>query len=298
MISSSSSNRRFRRRMGAKSRTGGFSSVWMAPTRAVVSQLSCGRWRRERGRGAATRQRVYACARPPPLGALVRGPQTTCGEVSHRALPGRHRVSAAARGLSHPTGRHAGMTEIVLFHSVLGVRQGVDDAVQRFWDAGHTVHVVDLYDGRSFDDYTEAGAYVESFGGPAALLGRTATAIEKLPSDVVYAGFSNGGGSALFAAGTRPGARGVLAFHAALPPAMFGVENWPGEVPVQVHYAERDPLRNQERADQLAAAVRASATSTTRPPPSCCTSARSDSSSGCDGGSWRGSCGPDGTIVR
>jgi dienelactone hydrolase len=150
------------------------------------------------------------------------------------------------------------MTEIVLFHSVLGVRQGVDDAVQRFWDAGHTVHVVDLYDGRSFDDYTEAGAYVESFGGPAALLGRTATAIEKLPSDVVYAGFSNGGGSALFAAGTRPGARGVLAFHAALPPAMFGVENWPGDVPVQVHYAELDPLRNQEWVDQLAAAVRAS----------------------------------------
>ena len=150
------------------------------------------------------------------------------------------------------------MTEIVLFHGVLGVRQGIDDAAQRFWDAGHTVHVVDLYDGRTFDDYAEAGAYVDSLGGPPALLGLTSAAIEKLPAEVVYAGFSNGGGSALFAGATKPGARGVLTFHGALPPAMFGVSEWPADVPVQLHYAERDPFRPQEWIDQLAAAVQGS----------------------------------------
>lgn len=49
------------------------------------------------------------------------------------------------------------MTDIALFHSVLGVRPGVEDAAERLPAAGHDVLVVDQYQGRVFDDHEEAG---------------------------------------------------------------------------------------------------------------------------------------------
>ena len=132
------------------------------------------------------------------------------------------------------------------------------DAAERFRRAGHTVHIIDLYDGESFDDYGKAGAYLESLGGPGELMGRTAAALAELPADLVYAGFSNGAGSAIFAGATRPGARGVLAFHGALPLQMFGAEEWSATVPLQLHYAEHDPNLEQEWVDQLIASVASS----------------------------------------
>ncbi|MGH3681853.1 MAG: dienelactone hydrolase family protein [Natronosporangium sp.] len=147
--------------------------------------------------------------------------------------------------------------EIILFHSVMGVGEGVADAAERFRAAGHRVHTIDLYEGVAFDDYPEADAHVESIGGPPELIRRTTESIARYPADVVYAGFSNGGVSALFAGISRPGARGVLSFHAAIPLPMMGVDAWPPAVPVQVHYAEHDPKRRQEWIDQFAASVRA-----------------------------------------
>jgi dienelactone hydrolase len=44
------------------------------------------------------------------------------------------------------------MAEVVLFHSVLGLRLGVIAAADRLRVAGHTVHTPDLYDGEVFDD--------------------------------------------------------------------------------------------------------------------------------------------------
>jgi len=146
--------------------------------------------------------------------------------------------------------------EIVLFHSVLGLRRGVVEWAERLRQEGHTVHTPDLYAGRVFDDMDSAFQKVESMGGIPALIERTLEAVAGLPEDVVYAGFSNGGGSAQLLALTRPGARGALLMHAALPLEAFGMDGWPGDVPVQVHYAERDPFRDQSAIDSLAAAVR------------------------------------------
>lgn len=151
-----------------------------------------------------------------------------------------------------------GPAEIVLFHSVLGVRAGVSDAADRFRAAGHQVHVVDLYEGVRFDDYDDGAAHVESLGGAPELMRRTTDSIAHRPAGVVYAGFSNGGGSAVYAALSRPGARGVLAFHAAMPLSMLGADAWPADVPVQVHYAEHDPFRQPEWVEQFGASVRAS----------------------------------------
>ena len=156
--------------------------------------------------------------------------------------------------------------EIVLFHSVLGVRQGVTDAADRLRAAGHTVHVPNLYEeGVVFDDYEEASAYVESIGSYAELLKRTRAAVAYLPSDLVYAGFSNGGASAEYLAATRPGAKAALLFSAALPLDMLleidGNESqpWPPNVPVQVHYTVDDPFRDEQwMLDQFRQTVEAS----------------------------------------
>lgn len=156
------------------------------------------------------------------------------------------------------TARNDDAREIVLFHSVLGLRPGVLRWAERLRAEGHTVHTPDLYDGEVFDDYEAGFAKVEAMGGIGALMERTHAAVAHLPQDVVYAGFSNGGGSAELLALTRQGARGVVLLHAALPVEAFGAAEWPAGVPAQVHYAEHDPFREQPELDAFAAAVRAS----------------------------------------
>ena len=84
--------------------------------------------------------------------------------------------------MSVPEGRLRRMTDIALFHSVLGVRSGVAVAADRLRAAGHHVLVVDQYAGRVFDDYDEAGKFAQAIGYPA-LMGRAAEAVQGL-SDV------------------------------------------------------------------------------------------------------------------
>jgi len=147
------------------------------------------------------------------------------------------------------------MTSIALFHSVLGVRPGILDAADRLRAAGHEVRVVDQYDGRVFDDYAEAGAHVERTGFPA-LMAAAVAGVADLPDGFLAAGFSNGAGMAEHVA-TQRRCGGVVMFSGALPLAMLGVTGWPGNVPVQLHVAEGDPLRNPEWDDAFLAAVRA-----------------------------------------
>lgn len=151
------------------------------------------------------------------------------------------------------------MTQVALFHSVLGVRPGIHDAAERLRAAGHEVLVVDQYEGRVFDDYDEAGAFVEEVGFPE-LMRRAVAAVERLPNGFVSAGFSNGGGMAEYVA-TERAVGGVLMLSGALPLAMLGVEAWPRGVPAQIHYALDDALRNQEWIDAVAERVRAASAS-------------------------------------
>ncbi len=147
------------------------------------------------------------------------------------------------------------MSQIVLFHSVLGVRPGVLAAAERLRGAGHEVLVVDQYDGRVFDDYEKASAYAESVGYPA-LMRSAAAAVEELPDGFVVAGFSNGGGMAEYVA-TRRRVAGVLLLSGTLPLEMLGPPGWPAGVPAQIHYALDDPFRRQEWIDSVATSVRA-----------------------------------------
>ncbi|NGX16584.1 dienelactone hydrolase family protein [Wenzhouxiangella sp. XN24] len=146
--------------------------------------------------------------------------------------------------------------EIVLFHSVLGLRPAVTRWAELLRAAGHTVHTPDLYDGQVFDGYPAGLAFLDSIGGIETLMARTRAAVIDLPKDVVYAGFSNGGGSAQYLALTRPGARGIILYHAALPLEAFGTACWPTELPVQIHYAEEDPFRDPANEEALLNAAR------------------------------------------
>lgn len=147
------------------------------------------------------------------------------------------------------------MATVALFHSVLGPREGVHDAAALLREHGHSVHVVDQYAGRTFDDYEAATAYADSLGYPV-LMQRALDGTAELPGRFVTAGFSNGGGMAEFVAASRPEAvAGVLMFSGALPLTMIGAQ-WPAGVPAQIHYTLDDPFRSQEWVDAVAGSVR------------------------------------------
>ncbi len=147
------------------------------------------------------------------------------------------------------------MADIALFHSVLGVRPGVHDAAGRLRAAGHTVTMVDQYDGRVFDDYEEAARLAEAIGYPT-LMQHALEGVVGLPDGFVVIGFSNGGGMAEFVA-TQRQVSGVVLASGTLPLAMIDVLAWPADTPVQIHYALDDSNRRQEWIDSLVGSVKA-----------------------------------------
>ena len=151
------------------------------------------------------------------------------------------------------------MAEVVLFHSLLGLRPGVIAAADRLRAAGHTLHTPDYYDGEVFDDLDD-GLRKEEALGYQEIARRAREAVAGLPAGLVFAGFSLGAVHAELLAASRPGALAVL-MHGAVPveelSEFFGVDSWPAGVPVQVHYAAGDPwVEAKEEVAPLGDAVR------------------------------------------
>lgn len=133
------------------------------------------------------------------------------------------------------------MATVLLFHSVLGVRPGMRQAAQLLREAGHTVHLIDLYDGIIFDDYTPAMEYAEEEVGLDRLMSRALEFTAGIPGPFVTAGFSNGAGVAEWVAAQRPGdVRGVLMFGGGIPLRYMDAA-WPAGIPGQIHHTEADP---------------------------------------------------------
>jgi dienelactone hydrolase len=136
------------------------------------------------------------------------------------------------------------MAEVVMFHSVLGLRPGVLGAAERLRSAGHTVHTPDLFEGEVFDELDE-GMRKEETLGFREIDRRAEEAVAGLPAGLVFAGYSMGVAYAERLTASRPGALGAVLMHGAVPvealTEYFGVERWPEGVPVQVHYAVDDP---------------------------------------------------------
>lgn len=132
------------------------------------------------------------------------------------------------------------MTEVVVFHHAHGLTPGVDAFATEIRQAGHTVHVPDLYEGHVFETLEEGIDYARRTGF-GTVAERGVAAAEQLGNQVVYAGFSLGVVPAQRLAQTRDGAKGALLIHSCLPVAEFGAA-WPSGVPVQVHGMEEDPF--------------------------------------------------------
>jgi len=132
------------------------------------------------------------------------------------------------------------MTDVVLYHHVQGLTEGVQSFADELRRAGHAVHTPDLFDGRTFDTIEEGMAFARE-AGFGALVGRGVAAAETIGPDAVYAGFSFGVMPAQQLAQTRPGARGAVLMSGCLPVAEFG-DAWPAGVPVQVHGKDADPF--------------------------------------------------------
>jgi dienelactone hydrolase len=136
------------------------------------------------------------------------------------------------------------MAEVILYHHAQGLTSGVRDFAEQLRQAGHTLHIPDLYDGHVFDSLEEGIAYAQNVGF-GAIMERGQSAAEGLPNTLVYGGFSLGVMPAQMLAQTRLGAKGALLFHACLPTSEFGGA-WPAGVPVQIHGMDGDPLFAEE----------------------------------------------------
>ncbi len=132
------------------------------------------------------------------------------------------------------------MAEVVLFHHAQGLTTGIDAFANELRHAEHTVHTPDLFEGRTFGSIEEGMGYVEEVGF-GEIIERGVRAVDGLPAELVYAGFSLGVLPAQKLAQTRPGARGALLFYSCVPVTEFG-PGWPEEVPAQIHGMDADPF--------------------------------------------------------
>ena len=147
------------------------------------------------------------------------------------------------------------MAEVVLYHHIQGLTDGMRAFADELRGAHHTVHTPDLFEGRTFHTIEEGMAFARE-AGFGVLAERGVAAAEDLPHDVVYAGFSFGVMVAQQLAQTRSGARGALLIDACLPVSEFG-ERWPEGVAVQVHGKEDDAFfaEDLEAAQALVAST-------------------------------------------
>ena len=134
------------------------------------------------------------------------------------------------------------MTTVLLFHSVLGIRQGELDAAERLRAEGHEVVMPDLLDGTVFDNYELAMAHADPLRERLYEKGLAAAAA--LVDGFVVGGFSAGGGVAALVA-TRRAVSGVLQFSGLTIVEWLGPDAaWPAGVDSQGHQMLDDPFRD------------------------------------------------------
>jgi dienelactone hydrolase len=133
------------------------------------------------------------------------------------------------------------MTEVVLFHHVQGLTDGVRAFAEQLRAGGHIVHTPDLFDGERAATVEDGIALVGRIG-EETIDARVNEIVAGLPQGLVYGGFSFGGASAQRLAQTRPGARGALMYEAFVSlTAEWAFGPWPDGLPVQVHGMDKDP---------------------------------------------------------
>ena len=132
------------------------------------------------------------------------------------------------------------MVDVVLFHHVQGLTDGVCAFADDLRAGGHIVHTPDLFEGHTFGSVEEGFAYVHDLA-EGEVARRVDAALDGLAPALVYAGVSFGVMQAQRLAQTRPEARGALLYESCLPiSGEWAVGPWPDGLPVQVHGALGD----------------------------------------------------------
>ncbi|MGH3269461.1 MAG: dienelactone hydrolase family protein, partial [Trebonia sp.] len=108
------------------------------------------------------------------------------------------------------------MAEVVLFHHVQGLTDGIRAFAEELGAGGHTVHTPDLFEGERPATIDDGIAFADGIG-LKALNERVDRAVAGLPGGLVYGGFSMGSAQAQRLAQTRPGARGALLYEGCIP---------------------------------------------------------------------------------
>jgi dienelactone hydrolase len=128
---------------------------------------------------------------------------------------------------------------IVLFHSIYGLRPAVQEAAERLRAAGHQVHVPDLYEGRTVETVEEGRELKDEIGKDELLKRAILAAAPYSERGLVYAGFSLGGSIAQTLALGDEKASGLLLLHGTSDMAENTAVD---ELPVQLHVADPDPF--------------------------------------------------------
>lgn len=137
------------------------------------------------------------------------------------------------------------MAEIVLFHHVQGLTEGVRGFADGLRERGHTVHTPDLFDGALLETIEAGLAFSRELGDE--LDRRVDAALAGLPAGLVYGGFSMGESIAQRLTQIRPGARGALLYESCIPlTGEWSFGPWPDGVPVQIHGAEGDEFFDED----------------------------------------------------
>lgn len=144
------------------------------------------------------------------------------------------------------------MAELILYHHVLGLTDGVRAFADQIRAGGHTVHLPDLFEGATPSSIEEGVAHAKEIGGDT-ITKRADEAAASLPAEIVYGGFSLGSMEAQRLVQTRPGALGALFYHGGdVPVSEFGTP-WPESVPLQIHASEGDGWLDRETVDEVIA---------------------------------------------
>ncbi len=132
------------------------------------------------------------------------------------------------------------MADVILFHHVLGLTDGVRAFADRLAAAGHTIHTPDLYGGKTALTLEDGFAIRRSIG-ESVIVDLADQAVAERTTELVFAGMSMGVMPAQRFAQTRPGARGALLYEACVPiTGDWAFGPWPEGVPVQIHGMDDD----------------------------------------------------------
>lgn len=140
------------------------------------------------------------------------------------------------------------MARVVLFHSALGLNDGLASFGDRLARRGHAVVTPDYYDGQTFVDPQQGVAKRDSLGREEIM--RRALVVDVGRSPVVYIGISLGCRPAQWLAQNRTNSAGCILVHGAH--SLEDIESeGPARGPLQIHAMCGDPWFDLDSAVSL-----------------------------------------------